>query len=186
MMLSVDWSTLAPTVLGGLLAIGGGVVGSSLTERKAVGREKRTWDREDALRTFADRRSAYLDLLSGLRRADERVTKALRSEEGLDSGAWYLHLFEPLTRVMVFGLEPSRRAAQEAHDALLWFGMAVRAARGQMGDELPSRGPLPGVEAVKREAGPYQEAFDRFVEVIRADLGVAATPVTSPVAERDQ
>lgn len=60
-MTAVDYSTLASTTFGAVLALGGGFLGQWWNERRAIAREERAWQREDRLRTFDDSRRACVD-----------------------------------------------------------------------------------------------------------------------------
>jgi len=63
-MRDVDLSLLIPTIVGGLLALCGGVLGQWFSDRRTAKREQRAWDREDRNRTFDDRRKACVDFYS--------------------------------------------------------------------------------------------------------------------------
>jgi hypothetical protein len=149
-----DWTTLAPTVLGSLLALGGGLIGSWIAERRTVEREVREWARQDALRTFDDRRKAYLDLLGMLRALEEVVVQAARSNKPLD-GDWFVVLFEPPNRIRVFASDVGQHAVSNAFTALLKYGRSIN-------DQ----------ENYTAAGSAFGAAVAILVEVVRQDLGV--------------
>lgn len=60
----MDWATLVPVLVGGVIALGGSLLGSWVSDQRATERERRAWDREDRLRTFDQRRDAYARFVS--------------------------------------------------------------------------------------------------------------------------
>lgn len=173
----MDWGSLAPTALGGLLAVGGGFAGQLWGERRTVERERRAWAREDAHRTFDDRRAAYLDLLGALRRMEDEVHAFMDHDEPLVATTWVLPIQDPLNRVMVFAPAPGREAAQEAYGALFAFEAQVQAAL-----KLPGKPWTYYDENVQPAEVRWIAAYDRLIEVIRRDLRVPATrlPLRGP------
>lgn len=113
----MDWSILAPTALGGLLALGGGFGGQWWSERRAVAREQR--DREHEVFIWARnlRLESHLRFLSvfdlQMRLLDEASRRGEESDAPEDFVAPLMDLQENL-RLMC-----SEETADRAFKALL-------------------------------------------------------------------
>jgi hypothetical protein len=145
----MDWGTLAPTALGGLLALGGGFLGQWWSERRAVEREQRAWARDQKARSYEATRLAYSRFLGAY---DEHVDVLMRQPEEIDFSDWdWAAKLDPLvTEVVIFGTKPAAKLARTMVQQLLDHGFDHRSV-----DPLD-----------------MQDARLAFVEELRADLGI--------------
>jgi phytoene dehydrogenase-like protein len=145
----VDLSLLVPTLVGGLLALGGGFAGQWWAERRAVERESRAWAREQKARSHEAAREAYRAFL---RAFDEHLDLVMRRPEDIDFTDWdWARALEPLvTDVRLFGTSAAAEFADSMHRELV-----------RTGDELDSIPPA--------EMGSL---YTLYLAEVRRDLGV--------------
>lgn len=77
----MDWSTLAPTLLGGALALGGGFLGQWWSERRAKDREERTREHEAFVWARAQRLEAHGRFLAAFNGAAKESDATGRVEQ---------------------------------------------------------------------------------------------------------
>jgi hypothetical protein len=157
-------------VLGVAGSVTGTVVGVVLAQRRSDRREdvrwarervreREGWAREDARRTFDQRRDCYIDFLQNVRKAALAAYNAgYELGQALESG-WNLPLYESLLRLLVFASPEAAKAAEEAYDAVWTWGDAggtVNDARFHDGQDR------------------FDAAETNLLAVVRADLGVEA------------
>jgi hypothetical protein len=124
------WWSLMPTAFGLLSAIVGGVVGVIITQRRTdrrerqasdreADRERRSWHREDSLRTFENRRDAYADFFVSLEimasMADEFAGAG--HEKELLHSKYQAEAFEKLRRLELYASSKVSEAANAAYMA---------------------------------------------------------------------
>lgn len=152
----MNWDTLAPTALGGLLAIVGGFVGQWWGERRAVAREQRERIHEQRVWSREHQRNAYDAFTVAFR----RVVEESRSHQRGSAPISIDDLLTSFDAVATFGTPQSRVAANAAKRELtLWAG----GPRGLGSEDV------------------VHQAFERFRVQVRRDLRVddgeeAATP----------
>ena len=164
------WVPVAIAVLGVAGSVTGTVVGVVLTQRRSDrrederwarerARERAAWAREDARRTFDQRRDCYIDFLQHVRKAALATYNAgYELGPALEFG-WNLPLYESLLRLRVFATPETVKAAAEAYDAVWTWGDAggtVNDARFHDGQDR------------------FDAAETNLLAVVRADLGVEA------------
>lgn len=137
--------------------------------RRARG-EREAWAREDARRTFDQRRDCYSDFLKQLREAGLAAYNAgYELAPPLEFG-WNLPLYEALLRFRVFASPEASTTAEQAYNAAWRWGDA-----GGTVNEAPFH--------------EGQDAFDaaeiELLAVIRADLGVDAAIPTQTSRRED-
>ena len=130
------YASLGPLVIAalGLAASIVGSVGSVImTQRRADRREKLQWQRdrererdvrarEDALRTFEQRRTCYVDFEESLRCAAQAIWDAGHGTGPPLEKAWHLSPYESLHRLKIFATPDAALAASEAYGALWQWG----------------------------------------------------------------
>lgn len=164
------WVLLVVALLGVSGSIAGTVVGVLLTQRRSDRREDERWTRErarehdvwareDARRTFDERRNCYMDFLQQLREVALATHNAgYELGPGLEFG-WNLPLYESLLRLRVFASPNVAHAAQNAYDAAWTWGDAGGSVNEESFHEGQQR---------------FDETETEVLAVIRADLGVDA------------
>lgn len=151
-MTDMDWSTLASTAVGGILALAGGFVGQWWGERRAVEREHRIWARDQRARSYDATRLAYTDFL-GL--WDRHVDLAMRRPDDVDfqDWDWAEGLPPAVSRVTVFGTAQAAHLANTMVSTLLTYAFD---SKGKAEHELT-----------------MADLNSQFLAEIREDLGVA-------------
>ena len=176
-----------PLVIAGLGLLGtvlGSIGGILLTQRRADRREAEAWHRErereraqwareDAARTFDQRRDATVEFYEALRESTDLLFLYEMGRGPLPhdwDGASSRHL----QRLQVYGSPLVVEAAKEAHDDAWWWGFSSDSGRGglQSPDELR--------EAFTKDRKTYDDAASRLLVRIRDDLGIPESP-ESPV-----
>jgi hypothetical protein len=128
------WLPLVIAALGFVATILGTIGGVLITQRRSDQREQASWDRErereherwgreDAARTFEQRRTAYTDFYESLREMAFDAYNhgmGLRDEEEL--GEWQLPTYRKLQHLRVYANEGVADAASEAYSAAWWWG----------------------------------------------------------------
>jgi hypothetical protein len=113
-MTGVDYSMLVPTVVGGILALGGGLVGQMWSERAAVAREKRDRDHEREVWARDLRRQAHETFLAEFGRKFKIIDEspAIPKHDGSEPDPDFLEtIFDTLIPLRLFaGNETTRRA----------------------------------------------------------------------------
>lgn len=165
------WVPLAAAVI----AVLGTLAGVFITQRWSVqredarwererDREREAWAREDAARTFEQRRQVYIDLYTTLQVEAARVERGLIRalvEEG--------PLPDKLGSLLVYSTPQTEEAATRAYFALgAWVNRA-----------LESSDPL---DDQREEQDAYDDAAHELLDAIRNDLGVpgGSGPATPP------
>lgn len=150
-MTDMDWSSIAPTALGGILALAGGFVGQWWGERRAVEREQRLGARDQKARSYEATRLAYTDFL-GL--WDRHVDLAMRRPDDVDFQDWdWADALPPaVSRISVFGTAQAAHLAHTMVHTLLSYAFD---SKGQAEHELT-----------------MAELHTQFLTEIRQDLGV--------------
>lgn len=149
-------------VLGLLATVSGTVLGVVITQRRSDRREDLQWARmrerereqlarEDSLRTFDQRRIAYMEFEEQLRSAALAVSDR-RSRSELDE-EWQVPVFQSLLRLQVFATPETTAAAVAAYDALLRWS--------ETGDP----------DSYHAEVA-YDKAHDQYLSGIRKDLHI--------------
>jgi hypothetical protein len=157
------WVPLVIAVLGVLGTVVGTVLGVVLTQRRSDRREDLQWThmrerereqlaREDSLRTFDQRRIAYLEFEELLRTAALAVSDT-RSRSELDE-EWQVPVFQSLLRLQVFATPATTAAAVAAYDALLRWGETTSEANSYHSEAA------------------YDTAHDQYLAGIRKDLRI--------------
>lgn len=164
------WVLLVVALLGVAGSVTGTVLGVLLTQRRSDRREDQRWTRErvreqdawareDAKRTFDQRRDSYIDFSQHLRAAALAVHNAgYELGPALEFG-WNLPLYESLLRLRVFASPRAADAAQHAYDAAWRWGDAAGSVRDDHFHDNESK---------------FDQAELDLLSVIRTDLGVDA------------
>lgn len=146
------------------LGLLGTVLGAVITQRKADrretlqwermrDREREQWAREDALRTFEQRSSRYMDFEEQLRSTAVAVYEAQSGVGPALEDGWQTPAFESLLRLQVFAMRETKTAAVNAYDSLLRWGEASVA------------------NSYHAEA-TYDKAHDQYLDAIRRDMRI--------------
>jgi len=162
------WVPLVIAALGLAASIVGSVGGVIITQRRADRREDLQWQRdreterdvrarEDALRTFEQRRACYVDFEESLRCAAQAIWDAGHGTGPPLEKAWHLSPYQSLHRLKIFATPDAALAASEAYGALWQWGSGRRAR-----DE----------QAAEQGEKAYDEAHAKYLDAIRRDLGV--------------
>jgi hypothetical protein len=110
----MDWSTLAPTALGGALALGGGFLGQWWGERRTVEREQRAWEREDRGRSYDQRRDAYSDFLASFNAFYDKAAFAKMMDSHQEPPEdWLSPLYFKYVTLRVFGAKSIAETANQ-------------------------------------------------------------------------
>lgn len=117
---SVDWSTLASTTLGGLLALVGGLLGQWWGESRAVAREQRDRDHERRVWARAQQLDAYAEFFSVFERRFDEVGLGRETDTRADTP--FADLDAALSTVRLFGSEAARGMADAMFFSLLAYG----------------------------------------------------------------
>ena len=152
-----------PLVIAGL-GVFGTVMGVVITQRRADhretlqwermrAREREQWAREDALRTFDQRSSCYLDFEDQLRSAALAVYDAQSGISSMLEDGWHTSVFQSLLRLQVFATPETTAAAVDAYDSLLRWAEAS------------------DTNSYHAEAA-YDKAHDQYLAAIRRDLRI--------------
>lgn len=167
----MDWGTLAPTALGGLLALGGGFFGQWWSERRTVEREQRAWAREDVHRTFDDRREIYVAYYT-LLKASARMVYNASMELGSIEDEWQMPLFDSLNRLRLFAGPRVDLVAGDAYNALWQWGHRVhQVQRGEVVVPRDPHGLLDDAQAYRLEER-YDELEVQLLKAIRHELRI--------------
>jgi hypothetical protein len=162
------WVPLVIAVLGVLGSVCGTIAGVVITQRRSDRREEErwarerereraSWAREDARRTFEERRDCYVEFEEHLRSTALSVYNA-----GYELGPqlefnWQFPLYQRLLRLRVFATEEARAAADDAYNAVWRWGHAEASV---------------GEDAFHEGEHSYDTAAAEYLSVIRRDLGV--------------
>lgn len=117
----MDWGVLAPTLVGGGLALLGGFGGQWWSERRAVAREEREREHEREVWSRAQRRDAYAAFMLAFTTHWGEVSKAANAEPEQPvefSRDWH----EAMANVDLFGSRAASDKASELFVSLLKFG----------------------------------------------------------------
>jgi hypothetical protein len=123
------WVTLAGSCAGAVVALAGVIISQVLTERRETARwareqsrQRETWEREDAARTYEQRRDAYLAYANEWHRYHDKINEHFdRRSRGyaLDPDEDALNdLYKYLLQVEIFGTDGGRKAAKTAFKEL--------------------------------------------------------------------
>jgi hypothetical protein len=162
------WVPLAIAALGLAASIIGSIGGVIMTQRRADRREELQWQRdrerdrdvrarEDALRTFEQRRACYVDFEESLRCTASEIWDAGQGTGPPLERARHLSPYQSLHRLKIFATPDAALAAGEAYGALWEWGSARRAHddhRAEQGEKT------------------YDEAHAKYLDAIRRDLAV--------------
>ncbi len=165
------WVPLAVAVLGMV----GTLTGVMLTLRSSAKREdvrweqerakdREVWAREDAARTFDERRAAYWSFYEALHSTVIQVEQFAHGSTVAEElpEDWQYAAWSALLKVRIFGVPRVVRAANEAYDALYAISKNVRYGRP---------------DATYFDAmGEYDVSEKLFIAAIRDDLGVPSDP----------
>jgi hypothetical protein len=170
------WVPLVVAILGLIGTAGGAIAGVVITQRRSDARDKATWERErerererwgreDAARTFEQRRDAYSDFYESLRDMVRNVhdysrSRAHKEDRELPS-EWASPTFGKLLRLELYA---SREVWQEATQA---YGTCWH-----WGDMLTDGGRAD--EELRQLQESYNEHAAVLLAAIRADLGIPA------------
>jgi len=152
-MSAVDYSTLWPTALGGVLALCGGFLGQWWGERRAVAREQRDRDHESRVWARGHQKDAYVNFFVTC----ERTVKDIEIMRG-KGVVWepiksFGDVIPALAMVRLFGSTEATKAAELMGTTLLLYGNPLK-------QEPPP------------SADMRWEATKRFVIQVRRDLGL--------------
>lgn len=162
------WVTLVIAALGLAASVIGSIGGVIMAQRRADQREELQWRRdrerdrdvkarEDALRTFEQRRASYVDFEESLRSTAQAIWDAGHGTGPQLEKAWHLSAYQSLHRLKIFATPSAAGAAEGAYGALWQWGSARRAHDEQAAGHC-------------EEA--YEEAHTKYLDAIRRDLGV--------------
>jgi hypothetical protein len=151
-MTGVDYSTLVPTALGGVLALGGGFLGQWWGERRAVAREQRDRAHESQVWARTHQKDAYVNFFL----KSERVVKDIDIQRG--KGVWKTiesagDLLPAMSMVRIFGSTEATLASERMATTILLYANPLK-------EEPP-----PTTDAM-------WEARKRYVLQVRRDLGL--------------
>ena len=127
------WVPLVIAALGLAASIIGSIGGVIMTQRRADRREELQWQRdrereqddrarEDALRTFEQRRACYVDFEEALRGAAQAIWDAGHGTGPPLEKAWHLSAYQSLHRLKIFATPDTALAASKANEALWRWG----------------------------------------------------------------
>jgi hypothetical protein len=164
-----------PLVVGGLGLLGtllAGLGGVLITQRATVQREaaswqrqlereREAWQRDDQVRTFDYRRQAYEDYFVALKAMDQDLHDAAKKQRE-PSEELFIHLFNKLQIVYIYGTEPVTEVASSA-----WENARKWQANPQPYDYADP------------EADPYRYYVSaaKLLQKIRDDLAVPGKPL---------
>lgn len=165
---SSSWVSIVLAGIAVLGSVGGTVAGVVITQRRSDRRdelqwartraiERERWAREDALRTFQQRQSCYMEFEDKLRLAALDVYRAgFHPASKLDDD-WKTSVYQSLLRLQVFATPEASRSANNAYAALC-----------QWGDQ-------DGIEQIN-DFHECEHAYDKkhaeYLRVIRKDLAI--------------
>ncbi len=177
------WVPLVVAALGFIGTVVGTISGVLITQRRADKREDLTWERgqqrehdrwsrEDALRTFDQRRIAYVEFADTVRRLVRLAENAelpllfpLDQDEGVElSDDWYLQISEPWQRMRLWcsSSEVASWTDKVADDVMAW-GDRIRHLQTKSDQDFDA---LVQIGAVTRDAE------SKLLAAMRKDLGV--------------
>lgn len=182
------WVPLVVAALGFVSTLGGALVGVIITQRRAdkreqeardaeFERERARWAREDAARTFDERRVAYIAFYEALRQVVTLVNSFF--DEGADLSklplpcGWEGLLYRQLQHVEIYGSEAVVALAQRAFEiTTVWGGTLRRSA------DDPTRVTHDEDLSYEADGSPFT-----FISAVRKELGVpeGEPPKTGPM-----
>jgi hypothetical protein len=171
------WVPLVVAIVGVLGTVGGAIGGVLITQRRAdkreadawereLERERARWAREDAARTFEQRRAAYTDFYESLGMMMKRVKNHGTGLGGdrvdrLPEG-WDTPTFERFTRLELYASPNVAWLAINAWEITRSWGGATRWGKAD--------------EEFQEDHGRAEDARTALLDAIREDLGVDRPP----------
>jgi hypothetical protein len=170
------WVPLLVAALAVIGTVVGTISGVMITQRRADSREKAAWEREmerersrcpreDAARTFEQRRTAYVDFYQANVQAGQwvysYVAARVRGDDDVESPRVWASVVEERLRVLEMYATPRVTAlAHKAQTAYRRMALEARRPQGDDDDQLQER------------MGEWDAAASELLAAIREDLGV--------------
>jgi hypothetical protein len=182
-MTTSTWLPLLVAALGIVGSVGGTATGVVLSQRNATRqdavtwarereRERERWAREDANRTFADRRDAYIQFADSLHEMTTLIYNfgtgqthgPAKTADGRLPPDFQLVTFRKLQRLRLYATPRTARQADEAYMLAWRWGNRTRFSRAE--------------EDFYEDQSAFDGAEESLREAIRTDLGIPDASVS--------